>query len=292
MTNRKNFALRVTALPLIALAFSLSPAAMAQDITTVSIGRIQTTQTCQYFQESEFSSGLVASPWFLASQTYWRTWWVKDCMDNFPTFQTTLEAALASSGHIRVGRGQYKVNVSLSSIGSAEAGTTTTYSDDQSSGIFATYDTTIQDSSGAIIYGGSSKSKIDTFESFATEDTASFSSMSGEATYNVLQQQLAYAIARSIAFKVSPIRVTAVDEDRVRLNYGKNFLPIGSSLEIHGGGLYGVRYRVVSAIGDSAIAEVDGDLDTSEITTDSVVTFYEKGEDGENGRRYRKRRLP
>jgi hypothetical protein len=53
----------------------------------------------------------------LHASDQWRTWLVKDCVKNFATMRSSMEAALASSGNFTIGGGGYKVDLVVSDVG-------------------------------------------------------------------------------------------------------------------------------------------------------------------------------
>ncbi len=277
-------------------------AAFAQSTIAVSVGAIETTEKCQYFLNSEGrrDAAAVVTPYAIgvASSTSWRSWWVKDCETNFATMRSSLEAALASSGKFNVGRGGYSVNVSLSEI--SESGAVPPARDNgpggfefRSASMLANFNLTLLDSSGAAIYGGLSSKSIETGFSLKSDNSYVDTSLTGDAVYGKLQNEMALAMARIVAFKLAPLKVSAVDYDRIELNYGSPILQLGTLVEVQEQGrLNSIKYRVVATEGGTAVAEADGDYDLSAIQVGAAATMIEADDPAANGRRYRRQRLP
>lgn len=275
-----------------------APSASAQNAYSFSIGSITTTQSCKYFLETEYQRDAVATPWLYASSTSWRSWWVKDCVDNFRTMRSSLEAALASTGLFSVGPGGYRIDVSIADVsGGGPApnmpdGGQRGYSFSRSM-MLSSFTVTVKDRSGRIVYGGLSSKSIETGAQIRADGSYSETAMTGEAVYGIMQNEIALAIARIVAFNIVPLQVTQVDGDRIGLNYGAPFLKMGSTIEVgEEGGLHSVRFNVVSANNRTAVAEVDGDNDISRVIKGAKATFIEADDPAANGRRYRRNRLP
>ncbi len=294
------FALTVTSALFVMLV--LPKTAFGQSAIAVSVGSIETTQKCTYFLESEGQSktAAVVTPYAVgvASSTSWRTWWVKDCVDNFATMRSSLEAALASTGKFSVGRSGYSVNISLSGI--SDSGAVPPARDNgpggfevRSASMLANFNLTLQDRSGAAIYGGLSSKSIETGFSLKADNSYVDTSLTGDAVYGKLQNEMALAMARIVAFKLVPLKVTAVDDDRIELNYGSPLLQLGTLIEVQEQGrLNSIKYRVIATEGQTAVAEADGDYDLSDIQVGAFAKMIEADDPAANGRRYKRNRLP
>lgn len=289
--------------PALALLFSFCSLAFvesanAQSVGQFTVGTITTKQDCKYFQESEGRRAVVATPWLYASATEWRTWWVKDCVDQFATMRSSLEAALASSGPLRSNSGKYRVNVTIEAVSGGEPisapqpGGSRGYSFARSS-IYTSYSVTVTDSSGRVVFGHLGKKAVEISGEIIADGTRSWSNMTGEAVYGVLQNEVALTVARAITFHFAPLKVTAAQNDRISLNYGAPFLTLGATLRVPAGnGLSTLPYVVVSASGSEAIAELDGDIDADPVVPGAVVTYIEADDPAANGRRYDRVKLP
>lgn len=144
----------------LAAAGAAAPAA-AQERPAMSVGRISAVQSCTYFRESAGSAGVVATPYAVAGYASWRTWWVKDCVDNFATMRSSLEAALAASGGVDMGsRGGYVISASLSDVSGGPGGAAPRAPDTgdggfsvATSGMRINADVTVKDRNGRIVFG-------------------------------------------------------------------------------------------------------------------------------------------
>lgn len=274
------------------------PPAAAQSPIHFTVGQIDTKEECKYFLESEFRHAAVATPWLYASKTSWRTWLVKDCVSRFETMRHSIEAALASSGKFSVGPGGYRVNVTINDVSGGSPAPDVPDGGDRGyafskAAILTSYSVTVTDRNGRVVFGGVGTKAVETGAKIDADGTYTSTSMGGDAIYGVLQNELALAIARSVAFKIIPLAVTKVDGDRIAVNYGAPFLKLGSSLNVSSGsGFRTLRFLVLSAQDGTAIAEVDGDADTSAIKPGAEVTFAEEDDPAANGRRYDRVRLP
>jgi len=234
---------------------------------TVVIGRIASEKSCTVYQESSGRSAMAATPYGVAASESWRTWLVKDCVDNFATIRTSLEAALASSGKFAVktgGRG-YTLTGTISQVGGDGGPAPPVPSSSggysiASRQMFVSMDVTLRDPSGRIVYGGLLTKHLETGSAIHTLGLDTRSSQSGEAVYTELQHQVALAAARLAAFHIDPLRVVGGDGRAIRLNYGSPLLTLGTIVHATSpDGATTVRYTVTAASPEGATAEVDGE---------------------------------
>ena len=267
----------------------------------MSVGRISTTKSCTMYRESAGRAGAVATPYAVAAYASWRTWWVKDCVDNFATMRASLEAALAASGGVDLGPGgDYVVNATLSDV-SGGPGNAAPNAPDMGEGGFSyatsgmrvNIDVTVRDRSGRAVFGTlltktietGFDAKVGTFQASANE--------SGQALYTRLQQQVALAVARAVAFHFTPLRVVGGGGREIQLNYGAPLLTLGTIVEATSpDGSTAVRYNVLSAASGSARARFEGGGDPSRIVPGSRAVVIEADDPAANARRFDKVELP
>jgi hypothetical protein len=279
------------------LVVGASPAQAQPRRPSVSVGRISAEKTCTLYQESAGRSALVATPWSIAEASSWRTWLVRDCVQNFATIRSSLQAALASSGKFTVGSsgGRYTVTGAMSQVGGdmgPAPGMPTSpggYSV-SSNQIFASISVTLKDASGRIVYGGLLTKHLETGSNIHTPGLTTTSSQSGEAVYTELQNQVALAVARLVAFHIEPLRVISNDGDEIQLNYGAPLLHLGTVVNAFGPGGKQLHYEVTSAGPDSSTARLKGDGDPSLIAIGSEAAVVE--DDAPQARIYERVDLP
>ncbi len=271
---------------------------LARGSLDVTVGSITTKQDCRYFEESEGRHDQIATPWLYASSFQWRTWWVKDCVAQFATMRSSLEAALASAHALPGGASGYRLEVTIEGVSGGDPVPAPRPSGPGSyafarSSIFTTYSISVVDRNGRIVFGHVGKKSVEISQEIIADGSRSHSSMSGEAVYGVLQNEIALAIARIVTFHFDPLKVTDSDEDRIVLNYGSPFLIVGASLRVpYRNGLATIPFLVISANSDSAIAEIDGDSDPGSIAPGTTVDYIENDDPAANARRYDRVRLP
>jgi hypothetical protein len=309
MTN----SLRITSALIAILATTAATEAYAQARPTITIGSITTQKSCKVYQESAGSSvyaashdsaaavngygGVAASRDRVFAASSWRTWLVKDCVNNFATIRTSLQAALAASGKLAVtGKGgKYVLSGAVSQIGGGDTPANQSISTGgvsiSSDSIFVTMDLTLRDGSGRIVYGGSLTKHLETGSNIRTNGMETSSSQSGEAVYGQLQSQVALAVARVAAFHIVPLQVVAREGDQIRVNYGVPLVPMGMVLHAASpDGFANVRYDVTTSSSDDATAQKQGDGDSNRIGPGSQVTATEPGDP--EGRMYQRVDLP
>jgi len=291
------------------VALSQTPA-VAQQVYAVNVGNITSTQSCEYFRnyegsrltvsEAEYARvwGAAAARSYYATHTTWRSYVVKDCQENFQTLRNSLTAALASTGRLTSGPSGYTLNVTISDIGQTPPAQPKPVRGNNSyqtswGTALATVSFTLLDSSGSTVDGGVFTKKIEMSRTLNTNRMNVRVSEPAASVYDLIQQEVSLAIARDVSFAVDPLRVIAVEDDLIEVNYGRPLLKIGDRLDVKMTGRIGaLRYRVTKASENDAIAMMDGDNDPSSIQPGNQVTFIEADSDAANGRRFRRKRLP
>jgi hypothetical protein len=290
-------------------------------LPTISVGHITVHQNCKVYQESagtravvarrdtvaaakeragvaaaddglvaaRESAAVVAQRETVATYSTWRTWLVKDCVSDFPTLRTSLQAALAASGKLAVkgSGGNYVLSGAISQIGDDPATntvSTSTYSI-SSQKIFVSMEVTLRDDRGRMVYGGLLTKHLEVGSNIQTPGMETSSGQSGEAVYTQLQNEVALAVARMTAFHIVPLRLVANDGSQIRLNYGSPLLTLGTIVQATSpDGAVALRYNVVSADADGATAEKASEGDASRLAPGSPATVIEADDPAANGR--------
>ena len=289
-------------------AFAAAPAS-AQDRVAVNIGTVTSTQTCTYYRnysgsslrysESEYARwwGAAAARRYYLSHTTWHSWVYKDCVTNFQNLRNTVDAALASTGRLTTGGGGYTLDITISDIGQTPPANTRPVRGENSyrtswGTATATVSYTLRDPSGRNVDGGVLTKKVEMSRTLNTDNLQVRTSEPGASVYDLMQNEVALNIARDVAFAIDPMRVIAVEGDLIEINYGRPLLSLGDRLDVKKTrGIGSLRYRVISAGENDAVAEIDGNNDTSDIEPGNEVTFIEGDSDAANARRIRGKRI-
>ena len=300
MSARSNALGRAAVIGL-ALAAAAGTAQAQAQVRSLTIGKVSAEQSCTLYQESAGSSYEAGHAnaygyGYVAGES-WRTWLVKDCVNNFSTMRSSLEAALASSGKfsIRPKGGAYSVSVSLSQVGQdggppRDGGGAYSIS---TQGLFATAQVTVRDASGKIVFGGVMTKHMETGSQIRTSGLSTSSGQSGEAVYTELQNEVALAIARTVAFHIDPLRVVDGGGKQIRLNYGSPLLQVGTVIEApRPGAQRGLHYLVDSADPSGATAHQDTEGDSSSVGPGLAVNVIESDDPAANTRRTERVELP
>lgn len=281
---------------------ALSPAqaplradAQMRPSVSLAVGRISTTKSCTYFQNSAGSAAMVASPWVVAAAASWRTWWVKDCVTNFATMRSTLGSALAAAPGARVGaKARYSVSLNVLDVGDESTST-----GEQgrfgavNSALTVSFDLSVRDGSGRSVYGTVLTKKVEIGSGMAADGFRTGSASSGNASYGRLQNEIALAAARSVAFHFTPIEVISGQGREVQINYGGPYLKLGDLILLSTPDRSAtVRYRVTAAASGFSTAQVEPGGDPSRIGPGSVGTYVEAEDPMQNGRRFQRVDLP
>lgn len=288
-----------TALIAAAAAVSTAPAS-AQSSATMSVGTIGADQTCTLYREYSGSSGLAITRGGIAAYSSWRSWLVKDCVNNFASLKLSLQAAFASAGGVKVAGagGRYTVSGRISQVSGGGDRPTPNAPDGKSFAIATNkmsvnMDVTVRDGSGKIVFGGLLTKTIEVGSDIKADGFETSSNTSGEAAYTRLQHEVAEAVARMVVFHFAPLKATPIEGKSVRLNYGAPLIKLGSTLQVTDASGQPIMLRVVTATAGAATAEINGDGALSDFAPGgSVATYLEADDPAANGRRFRKVELP
>ncbi|MCK0128174.1 hypothetical protein [Erythrobacter sp. F6033] len=281
----------------------------AQERVSVNVGTITSTQTCAYFRnysgsrlrysEAEYARwwGAAAARNYYLSHTTWSSWVYKDCQTNFQNLRNTVEGALASTGRLTTGRGGYTLDITISDIGQTPPANSRPVRGENSyrtswGTATATVSFTLKDSAGRNIDGGVLTKRIEMSRTLNTDTLRVRTSEPGASVYDLMQNEVALSLARDVTFAIDPMRVVGVEGDLIEINYGRPMLQLGDRLDVKKTrGIGSLRYRVISASETDAVAEIDGNNDTSDIEPGNTVTFIEKDSDAANARRLQGKRI-
>ena len=282
-----------------ALLLTLPPAATAQTGPSFSVGKVSSAQTCTVYREYAGKSGAVVTPWAAAAYSSWRSWLVKDCVNNFATMRQSLQAALAGSGGIRTreGGGRYVISGTVSAVDGGGARPAPDAPDYQKFAISSNLmtvnmDITVRDAGGRIVFGGLLTKTIEVGSDIKVDGFRATSNMSGEAAYTRLQHEVALAVARMVVFHFNPLRAVETNGRVVRLNYGAPLLTPGMKLQAIGTDGQPLFFRVSAAVGDAASAEIRGDGNPRSLPADGILTAIEVDDPANNLQEFRRVDLP
>lgn len=294
---------RLFALAAAFLAGLATPAAAQDAPLRVSIGGFTSQQRCTLYAVTSGSEAMVAdSRAGVAADRYgyaaaasatvawaraWRTELVRDCVNNFEGLRGSLTAALAASGRIVVvppgTRGALVLSGRVSDVGVAGSQVDERGNSESIGEATLTVELSLAGPGGRVRFGNSIVKTLTFDEQYQSGEFSSRRSQSDSVTYARLQRELAFAVSRAVAFHLSPIRVTANNGRRLRVNYGTPLLTVGAAVNVDGGLETGiVRGTVVAAGTGFAEVEAAGGRDLSDVRLGSVATFAEPEDPGAN----------
>lgn len=288
---------------MLAIGVALAVAAPVEAaLPTVRVARIDSARSCTLYQMSagrhREASAVDAYGAAAASETSWMTYLVRDCVDNFASLRTSLQAALAASGKLAVvpGGGSYVVSGRISDVSGGGPAAPAQRAPGgsfaiSSSGMLVNMDVTVRDAAGRIVFGGLLTKRLETGFSMATRGLSSSSSESGDAVYTELQHEVALAVARLVAFRIEPLRVTGGGARRIQLNYGAPLLALGTMVQVTAPDGSIVRYTVSGAGQGSAQADYYGG-DADRVVPGSPAIVIESDDPAADARRFDRVDLP
>lgn len=286
------------ALPAVSTGVRTAPGAAAARPVAVAVGPILSAKDCRLYMATSGHRETYADPLIYASQTSWTSWFYKDCVSHFDGIRTAIEAALASSGRVVVGPGGLTLSGRLSNVvqdnneTQGGFGRQGSYSV-ASQGMLVSFDLDLKDRAGRIVFGIPLTKRMETGSSVQTGGVDARGSQSGEGVYALLQQRVALAAARRIAFHYAPLQVVSVTDRKIQLNYGSPLLANGLLVNVSSpDGGTAIRYRIVSASDGTALAEKYSDGDESRIVPGSRAVAIEDDDPAANAPRFDRVELP
>lgn len=286
----------------IALAVSVLPGspATAQAPTRIAVGTITAAELCKvYMGVDAHSSGFVAgssagyagafgaggsSSMAAGWESSIRTYFVKDCVNQFAGVKTAMQAALASSGSVVVGPGGLVLSgriENVTPVGSAYRETSNTGGSygASSGGLAVTMSFTVSDRGGRIIYGDIVRSTLETDFSSDTRGTAFASGMGEDGQYGQLQRIMAIDTARKVAFHFRPLRLVSAVGKSITINYGAPLVEQGMILNVMSSATgANAKFRISSASDGSATAQSLSGREVPGIDPTSRVSVADPGE--------------
>lgn len=264
----------------------------------VAVGPIVSAKDCRLYMATAGHQETYADPLVYASRSSWVSWFYKDCVSHFDGIRTAIQSALASSGRVVVGPGGFTLGGRLSDVVQSDNGSAGGYGQNgsynvASQGMSVTFDLNLKDGAGRIVFGIPLTKRIETGGSVRTGEVDAVGGQSGEGIYAVLQQRVALAAARRIAFHYAPLHVVSVNAGKIQLNYGMPLLSAGMLVSASSpDGSASVRYRVTSASDGNALADKYSDGDESGIVPGSRAVAIEDDDPAANQPRFDRVELP
>ncbi len=280
----------------------------------IAIGDLSSQLDCTVYQESSGTdttvsrsrTGIYADPFVTvgvtsnaeASYSTWKTWYVKDCVDHFPSLKLSLQSSLAeTNATLKVSnvKADYYLSGALSATSSESGPIIYDNNADissKSSRMKIYFNFVVRDKRGSVVFGSQVQSSInESFQAVST-GTSIQERADGEGIYSALEQKMSQAVARRVAFYFKPIEVLSFNNEKIILNYGSKMLPIGSSLTAMGRNGDSVKLLVVTATTAQSVAIVDGNRQLSGLINDWTVNYLDPDSPEANGRRLQKVNLP
>lgn len=255
-------------------ALSSATGASAQTRPVLAIGKVASEKECSLYE------------------SYWGTWLILECRNNFAAMRARLSSALEESGKLTIAtRAPLQVTAAITELGITTSQSSGAGYGAASRRAVASMDVRVMDTArGRLVWGGTVTKSIEAGSGVVGEGVETSTGSSPRAIYTELQRQISLAAARAVSFHFTPLRVTEVDGARVELNYGGPLLSLGDLVEARGGDGRAARYRVISTTGTTASAEsVNGGAPPA---TGAEATFIEADSTAANARRYDKVDLP
>jgi hypothetical protein len=256
----------------------------------VSISHLQSQQTCSTYQMSAGRSSVTVSPYMANATASWRTWLVRDCVDDFATVRATLQAALTAGLDAPGPGGLYTLSGTIATMGATSTGATGDDYDVRSDRAAVTFSYVIRDAAGRVVFGGTVEKTVETGATIQGSDAAASATIDGQAVYKRLENAISVAVARAVLFHIAPLRVIDSQEGDIRLNYGAPLLGVGTMIQAPSANGRSLRYVVSSASRGQAVAEADGER--GPVAVGDEASVIEPEDAAANARRYHKVELP
>ena len=235
-----------------------------------------------------------------ASYPGWGGWMVSECENQFPELRDRVQSALLDAGTIvlSTARGGRDVPaprlVVTGRVSTVELALARAEASDFCVGgtrAVATLDLRVREAAGGrVIFGGTVTSSVGIGSDIAAGGGGCSTATPTVMGYQRLENALALAVARRVAFAATPLRVVGAEQRRVLLNYGGMLVPLGATLQLEMANGFPVRYRVASSSRTGAVAEPIGDAGPVPLGTPALLV--EDNDPAAIMRRYERVELP
>ena len=231
---------------------------------------------------------------------YWGEWLVLECQRNFPQMRERIQSAIAEGGKVVLSslRGGHDapspdlvVTGRVGALGMTKSSTSANDYCIGKSTVAASMDVRVRNArTGTIVYAATVTKTVEVGSDIEAGSSDCSTNTPAETSYLTVQRELALAVSRAINFQLEPLRVSAIDGNRVLLNYGAPLLSLGTVVQLTGASGFPTRFKVVASTDRTATAIPFGQLGNPVVG--SVGSVIESDDPAANARRTDRVELP
>lgn len=266
-------------LALLALTGTTAQGVDAPARPNVKVAQIESGSDCSLYESS------------------WGTWLVIECRQQFAQLREGLQSALVESGTMNLSTMRNGKDVPapdlvisgrVQGLGSERMGTTAADYCVAGTRVKGSLDLRVREArSNRVIHAATITRSVEVGSHVV--GGAGGGCSSGQASrehYDLLQRELALSAARSLAFKLKPLRVVGSQGRTIELNYGGPFLALGTIVQVITASGMSAKYRVTSALGQQSFAAPMGL--TAPVAPGAAADVIDSDDPAANGRRFEK----
>lgn len=201
-------------------------------------------------------------------ESYWGSWLVIECQKQFRQLREGLQSALIETGRMSLSTSRNGVDVPrpnlvvtgrVQGLGFEKSRATAADYCVAGTRVKGSLDLRVREAGTNRVVHAATIARSVEVSGHVVAGGGSCSSSSGRPEhYDLLQRELALTAARTIAFKLQPLRVSGAQGRTISLNYGAPLLKLGTILQVMTASGAPAKYRVTSTLGNQSYASPMG----------------------------------
>nr|WP_314447367.1 hypothetical protein [uncultured Sphingomonas sp.] len=201
-------------------------------------------------------------------ESYWGTWLVIECQKQFRQLREGLQSALVETGQMSLSTSKNGVDVPrpnlvvsgrVQGLGFENSRTTAAGYCVAGTRVKGSLDLRVREAGSNRVIHAVTVSRSVEVSGHVVAGGGSCSSSNGRREhYDLLQRELALTAARTLAFKIQPLRVSGSQGRMISLNYGSPLLKLGTILQVMTASGIPAKYRVTGTLGGQSYASPMG----------------------------------
>lgn len=233
-------------------------------------------------------------------ESYWGYWLVVECRQQFGQLREGIQSAIAETGAMNLSSTRNGVDIPrpdlvitgrVQGLGSEQSTTSAADYCVAATRVKGSLDLRVRDaSSNRVIHAATITRSVEVGSETVGGASHCSSGRASRSDYDLLQRELALTAARTIAFKIKPMRVLETNGRSVSVNYGAPMVRLGTILQVMTADGAPAKYRVTSTMGEQSFASPMGAAKL--VSPGALADVIDEDDPAANGRRFERVELP
>jgi hypothetical protein len=259
------------------LALALAPASAAVAARPiVKVGQIESDSDCSVYE------------------SYWGYWLVLECRQQFSQLREGIQSALVETGVMNLSttrngvdtpRPDLIVTGRVQGLGSERSKASASDYCVATTRVKGSLELRVRDAlTNRVVHAATITRSVEVGHDMVGGASDCSTGRASRGDYDLLQRDLALTAARTLAFRIKPMRVVASDGRNVTLDYGAPLLVLGTVVQVRTDSGMPAKYRVVSAMGGQSYASPMGMA--APVSAGAAADVIDGDDPAANGRRF------